>query len=120
MFGHDTTIFTNKVQTYNLNTSFQLDKRVAIALPLYYARKLALHTFNYFRFAVTNRFDLVPSMLRRLHRSDAEVEVGGKEMVKVMCEYLFSNNPSGNNEMSQPFGRHNPWLEKLDEKMFYI
>ncbi|KAI4924295.1 uncharacterized protein J4E92_007376 [Alternaria infectoria] len=106
--------------TYNLNTTFQLDKRVAIALPLYYARKLALHTFNYFRFAVTNRLDLVPSMLRRLHRGDKEVEENGKEMVKVMREYLFSDNPSGNNEVSQPFGRDNPWLEQLDEKMFYI
>ena len=103
-----------------MNTTFQLDKRVAIALPLYYALKLALHTFNYFRFAVTNRFDLVPSMLRRLHRGDKDVEANGKEMVKVMHEYLFSDNPSGKNEVSHPFGRNNPWLQQLDEKMFYI
>jgi hypothetical protein len=108
------------MQTKNSNTSFQLDKRVAIALPVHYARKLARHTFNYFRFAVTNQYDIVPSVSRRLNGSNEEVEANGKEMMKMMREYLFSDSSRANSNLAPPFGRTNPWLEELDDKMFYL
>jgi hypothetical protein len=118
--GHEFITFANSLQTYSLNTSFQLGKYVAIALPLHYARKLACHTFNYFRFAVTNQYDIVSSVTRRLHGDDLKAEANGKEMVKMMHEYLFSDSARGNSSVAQPFGRTNPWLQELDDKMFYI
>ncbi|KAE8831403.1 hypothetical protein PTNB73_09056 [Pyrenophora teres f. teres] len=120
--GHKYEYF-HKLLTRHLNSNYQLGKNanIAIALPVHFAQKLAKRMYDYFRFAVTNQYDSVSSVLRRLHRPDHEGAENDKEMTEMMNEYLLHyGGASAASESSEAPARKNPWLENLDDKMFYL
>ncbi|KAH3945223.1 hypothetical protein HBI56_057450 [Parastagonospora nodorum] len=115
--------------TRNLNQSYQQSNNgtIAIALPVHYAKKLASRTFEYIRFAKTNRFDAVPSEQHRLYFAGNQAELG---MCQMLNNYLLGfESPIVNMQATAPTAptaqvppprRKNPWHPDLDKKMFYL
>lgn len=80
--------------------------------------------FDYFRFAVTNKYETVSSVLRRTKYPDTEAEKNDQENTNLIHEYLFGG-PSNNSRTNEASGtdvshRKNPWPQSLDETMFYL
>ncbi|RMZ68815.1 hypothetical protein GMOD_00002676 [Pyrenophora seminiperda CCB06] len=125
--GHDDIFSTDHHQhlTRHLNSNYQLGKNdsIAIALPVHFAQKLAKRMYDYFHFAVTNKYDNLSSILRRLEYPEAQAAENDKQMTEMMNEYLlgYGNAQAGRGgyEIPPPVRKH-PWLECLNEKMFYL
>jgi len=120
---HFLSIDQHKSLTSHLNSNYQLGKNdnIAIALPVHFAQKLAKRMYDYFRFAVTNQYDSLSSVLRRLEYPDEEGAENDKQMTEMMNEYLlhYGGTQAASGSSRTPL-RKNPWLENLDDKMFYL
>jgi len=112
-----------------LNEKYQLcsDGRIGIALPIHYAKKLALRTFDYFRFAKTNRFDTVSHVKRNLYLPERQAADFDQGMCDMMNSYLLGiQSPAVEVQTTAvidqepPTRRKNPWHPDLDKKMFYL
>ena len=109
-----------KTLTRHLNSSFQQKyAKIAIALPVHYAQKLAKRMYDYFLFATTNRYDQLSSVQRRLKFSDEKTFQSDQQMADMMNEYLLGYGVVKAREEPQP-DRKNPWMPQLDDKMFYL
>ena len=120
---HVLSIHQHRTLTRHLNANYQLGKNenIAIALPIHFAQKLAKRTYDYFRFAVTNQYDSLSSVLRRLEYPDEKGAENDKQMVEMMNEYLLHyGGAQVSSSSSEVPLRKNPWLENLDDKMFYL
>ena len=122
---HVLSIGQHRTLTRHLNANYQLGKNdnIAIALPVHFAQKLAKRMYDYFRFAVTNQYDSLSSVLRRLEYPDEKGAENDKQMTEMMNEYLLHYGVAqvaSPSELSEAPLRKNPWLENLDDKMFYI
>lgn len=120
---HGFSIDEYKALTRHLNENYQLGKNdhIAIALPVHFAQKLSKRMYDYFRFAVTNLYDSLSSVLRRLEHPDVKGAENDKQMTAMMNEYLlhYGDAQPGSDAKQAP-DRKNPWLEILDDKMFYL
>ncbi|KAI4606158.1 hypothetical protein J4E83_010179 [Alternaria metachromatica] len=109
-----------KILTRHLNSNFQQkNAKLAIALPVHYAQKLAKRMYEYFLFATTNQYDQLSSVQRRLKFSDEDTYQNDREMADMMNEYLLGYGVVKAREEPQP-DRKNLWLPQLDDKMFYL
>ncbi|KAI4909547.1 hypothetical protein J4E90_008244 [Alternaria incomplexa] len=109
-----------KTLTSRLNSNFQQkDAKIAIALPVHYAQKLAKRMYDYFLFATTNQYDQLSSVQRRLRFSDEETSQNDQKMADMMNEYLLDYGVVEARVETQP-DRKNPWMTQLDDKMFYL
>ncbi|KAJ4377709.1 hypothetical protein N0V83_000538 [Neocucurbitaria cava] len=90
-----------------LTNNYQPDQvaKPAIAVPIHYARKLALRTYDYFRFAVTNKYDNFSGALRQQAKHPA---------------YLLGEYRPSEGSSTDVSNRSNPWPKEMDEKMFYL
>ena len=106
--------------TRRLNLNFQQkNAKLAIALPVHYAQKLAKRMYEYFLFATTNQYDQLSSVQRRLGFSDEKTYQNDQEMADMMNEYLLGYGVVKAREEPQP-DRKNLWMPQLDDKMFYL
>jgi hypothetical protein len=123
----------NMRQTRTINDNYQFDHQAtpAIALPVHYAKKLALRTFDYFRFAVTNEYDTVSGNLRLAYHPDAEGKQNDIAMKDLIEKYLIDSrtdeaddsrrSPAPPQRILAPRStRKNPWPAKFDKTMFYV
>ena len=86
--------------------------------------------FDYFHYAITNKYDAVSSVVRRAKHPAAEENLNDDRMVELTRAYLLADdelkdadakmgdNRSSSKEKETP--RANPWPESLDETMFYL
>lgn len=109
-----------KTLTRRLNSNFQQkNAKLAIALPVHYAQKLAKRMYDYFLFATTNQYDQLSSVQRRLEFSEENTSKNDQEMADMMNEYLLDYGVVKARAGPTP-DRKNPWMPQLDDKMFYL
>ncbi|KNG50855.1 hypothetical protein TW65_01833 [Stemphylium lycopersici] len=107
--------------TRHLNANYQPSKvgTVAIALPVHYAQKMAKRMYEYFHFAITNQYDMLSSVQRRLKHPAEEDATNDEQMAEMMNEYLLGYGTIEASIIPEPV-RRNPWMKELDDKMFYL
>ncbi|KAF2502291.1 hypothetical protein BU16DRAFT_576323 [Lophium mytilinum] len=99
-----------EVLTEALNTSSQLARQVACALPVHYATKLTARGFEYIRTLSVNDYSRHPDFVPLL-AGDNYNEKADKVLEYVrQAKWLWGCDGE----------RGNPWKEQLDELMFYL
>lgn len=92
----------------------------AITLPVHYAHKLAVRTFDYFHFATTNKFDEMSAVTRCTSYPDGDRENNGVKMKEYIDDFQLNNEEEEATTKSDPWPNNDPGFPNLKITMFYL